>query len=153
MSHPVCLRTAAVEPFLSVDPGHPVRPPGRGGRWRPTDAGYATAEAALALPSLLVVLAVAVWVLACVGAQLRCVDAARVAARVAARGDSTTASVAAGRAAGPRGASVRITSTGSQVLVIVRAEVRPFGAALHLPAVQVQARAVAEREDAPRMAP
>ena len=133
MCHPACLRTADAEPFPSAGPGRPSRSPGRAGRWRPTDAGYATAEAALALPSLLVVLAVAVWVLACVGAQLRCVDAARVAARVAARGDSTAASAAAGRAAGPRGASVRITSTGSRVLVVVRAEVRPFGAALHVP--------------------
>mgnify|MGYP000606676768 CR=1 FL=1 len=39
------------------------------------------------LPVLLTVLALAVWVLVCVNAQLRCVDAARAAARVAARGE------------------------------------------------------------------
>ena len=113
------------------------------------DGGYATVEAAVALPSLLVVLAMAVWVIACVGAQLRCVDAARAAARVAARGDSVAASTAAGRATGPRGARVQVTTTGARVVVVVQAQVRPFGVAVHLPSVHVQARAVAEREDAP----
>ena len=112
------------------------------------DGGYATAEAAVALPSLLIVMAMAVWVIACVGAQLRCVDAARVAARVAARGDSVAASVAAGRATGPRGARVTVTSGGSRVVVVVQAQIQPFGMAVHLPSVHVQARAVAEREDA-----
>jgi Flp pilus assembly protein TadG len=40
------------------------------------DRGSVTAETALVLPVLVVVLAMAVWVLAAVGAQLRCVDAA-----------------------------------------------------------------------------
>ena len=101
----------------------------------------------MALPSLLVVLALAVWVMACVGAQLRCVDAARAAARVAARGDSVAASTAAGRATGPPGARVTVTSSGSQVVVVVQADVRPFGAAVRLPPVHVQARAVGEREE------
>ena len=120
---------------------------------RRSDLGYATAEAAVALPSLLVVLAMAVWVIACVGAQLRCVDAARAAARVAARGDSDATSAAAGRATGPAGATVHLQRSGSQVVVVVQAEVRPFGVAVHLPSVHVQARAVAEREDAAVPAP
>ena len=115
--------------------------------------GYATAEAAVALPSLLVVLALAVWVIACVGAQLRCVDAARAAARVAARGDSVAASVSAGRRAGPRSARVQVSTQGERVVVVVQAEVRPFGVAVHLPAVHVQARAVADREMSPPVGP
>ena len=118
-------------------------------RHRRNDAGYATAEAAAVLPVLLTVLALAVWVLVCVNAQLRCVDAARAAARVAARGDSVGTSVKAGRALAPPGAQVQIQLDGSQVRVEVTAQVRPFGAVLRLlPAVRVDARALAELEDA-----
>ena len=101
------------------------------------------------LPVLLTVLALAVWVLVCVNAQLRCVDAARAAARVAARGDSASTSAQAGRALAPPGAQVQIRVDGSQVRVEVTAQIRPFGAVLRLlPAVQVEARAVAAVEDA-----
>lgn len=106
------------------------------------------------LPVLLTVLALAVWVLVCVNAQLRCVDAARAAARVAARGDSVGSSVKVGRALAPSGAQVQIQVDGSQVRVEVTAQVRPFGAVLRLlPAVRVDARAVAELEDARGLTP
>lgn len=112
------------------------------------DGGYATAEAAVVLPSLLVVLAMAVWVLSCVGAQLRCVDAARAAARSAARGDTTVAAVTAGRRVAPAGADVEIQRTDRQVRVDVSVSLRPFGRALRLlPAVSVTASATADRED------
>ena len=117
---------------------------------RSGDAGYATAEAAVVLPVLLIVLAMAAWVLVCVNGQLRCVDAARAAARVAARGDSPVSAGAAGRVLAPPGAQVRIHLSGTLVEVAVTAEVQPFGGVLRvLPPVHVQARAVAEREDAP----
>lgn len=106
------------------------------------DDGYATAEAAVALPALLVVLALAVGVVVSVGAQLRCVDAARVAARVAARGDTDTVASQAGQRTAPDGARIRIVHRGDQVEVEVSAEVRLF----RLPPVQVQGRAVAEAE-------
>ena len=48
-----------------------------------------TAETAVVLPVLLLVLAGAVAAVVVVGAQLRCVDAAREGARAAARGDAT----------------------------------------------------------------
>ncbi len=112
------------------------------------DRGMVTAEAAVALPVLFVVLALAVWALACVSAQLRCVDAARAAARLAARGETPGVVLAAGREAGPRGASISTGRAGEQVVVTVRAEVRPFGGALRaLPAVSVSARAAALREE------
>jgi len=107
-----------------------------------------TAETAVVLPVLLIVLAMAVWVLACVSAQLRCTDAAATAARVAARGDSTAEAVSAGRRVAPGGADVQVTLVGDQVHAQVQTEVRPFGTALSgLPGFDVRARAVAARED------
>jgi hypothetical protein len=111
------------------------------------DDGYATAEAAVALPALLVVLALAIGVLVSVGDQLRCVDAARVGARVASRGDGDGAAAEAARRAAPAGAQVRITHRGDQVEVTVTDDVRPFGPALRmLPSVAVGARATAQVE-------
>ena len=107
-----------------------------------------TVEAALALPVLLVVLGMAVWVLACVHAQLRCTDAAGAAARAAARGEVPAVVVEAGRAVAPIGAEVRATTAAEHVEVVVRTRVRPLGGVLaRLPAVAVQGRAVAARED------
>ncbi len=86
-----------------------------GGRCRRIegDCGYATAEAEVALPALLVVLArLAVGVVVSVGAQLRCVDAARVAPRVVARGDSDAAAVRAAKQVAPREAWCWCRATG-----------------------------------------
>ncbi|CAA9345400.1 MAG: hypothetical protein AVDCRST_MAG16-2028 [uncultured Frankineae bacterium] len=113
---------------------------------RPREAGSVTAETAVLLPVLLVVLAAAVGVLACVAAQLRCVDAARAAARVAARGDAPALVQSTGARLAPADARVRVRSGGGTVEVVVSARVRPFGPALRLPAVAVQGRAVAAVE-------
>lgn len=72
-----------------VQPRSSRRPTGS----RSGQAGSVTAETAVIL-LLLVVLTAAISVLAIVGAQLRCVDAARSAARVAARGTLSTWSAA-----------------------------------------------------------
>lgn len=112
------------------------------------EGGYVTAETAVVLPVLLVVLAMAVWVLAAVGAQLRCTDAAGVGARSAARGDSAQQVDQATRAAAPAAARVDVAVGAELVEVRVTARVRPFGAALSaLPSVEVSGRAVAARED------
>jgi Flp pilus assembly protein TadG len=103
-----------------------------------------TAETAVVLPVLLVVLAGAIWVLASVAGQLRCVDAARVGARAAARGDATAAVTAATSSVAPAGAQVRVVRSGDEVTVEVTAVVKPFGAALsHLPGTHVRAAATA----------
>lgn len=113
-----------------------------------SESGSVTAEAAVVLPVLLVVLAMAVWVLAAVSTQLRCTDAAGVAARAAARGDSAAAVVKAGRAVAPRGAGVDVQVGQETVQVQVHARVRPLGGALSaLPGLEVSGRAVAARED------
>ncbi len=101
------------------------------------------------LPVLLVVLAAAISVLACIGAQLRCVDAARSAARVAARGDAADLVRATAERLAPPGARVSLVSTPDTVEVVVTAQVRPLGSALRLPTVGVSGRAVAGREDLP----
>ena len=120
-----------------------------GDRVRVNDArGSVTAETAVLLPVLLVVLAATLGVLASVAAQLRCVDAARGAARVAARGDDVATVRAAAQRLAPPGASVLVRRAGDSVEVVVTARVRPFGPALSvLPSVEVQGRAVAAAEE------
>ncbi|MCU1596210.1 MAG: TadE-like [Frankiales bacterium] len=107
------------------------------------DDGYATAEAAVALPALLVVLSLALGVLVSVGAQLSCVDAARAAARVAARGEGDVRARQAGQEVAPHGSSVAVEHRGSEVQVTVSGDIRPFRI---FPAIHVSARAVAEVE-------
>ena len=116
-------------------------------RTRGGSRGSVTAETAVLLPVLLIVLAAAIGVLACVAAQLRCVDAARAAARVAARGDVPALVQETGQRLAPPGARVVVGAADDSVEVVVSARVRPFGTALRLlPAVEVSGRAVAVLE-------
>lgn len=109
--------------------------------------GSVTAETAVLLPVLLVVLAAAIGVLACVAAQLQCVDAARAAARVAARGDDASVVRTTAERLAPPGSRVEVHDVGDVIEVVVSAQVRPFGTALRLlPAVDVRGRAVAAAE-------
>ena len=86
-----------------------------------------TAETAVVLPVLLLVLAGAVAAVVVVGAQLRCLDAAREGARAAARGEPVAAVTAlAGRAA-PDGAVTTVSPEGDEVRVSVSARVAPLG--------------------------
>ena len=110
---------------------------------RRRDDGMVTAEAAVVIPSLFVVLALMLAVLMTVGAHLSVVDASREAARRAARGDSTSAAVEAAKRLAPRGATVTIHSRGDVVEAEVRATVRPFRL---LPSFTVRAAASAEQE-------
>jgi hypothetical protein len=121
------------------------------GRRRGTDDGTATAEMAVVLPALAVVLAFALWSVAAVTASLRCVDAAHVAARALARGEPSELSVAAARAVAPAGAQVVVSRSGDLVVVEVRATARlpgPWSDAI--PGVSLMGRAVASVEDATR---
>ena len=86
-----------------------------------------TAETAVVLPVLLLVLVAAVAAVTVVGAQLRCVDAAREGARAASRGESASAVTGwAGRAA-PDGARITVAAKGDEVRVRVTGEVAPLG--------------------------
>ncbi|WP_448611372.1 TadE family type IV pilus minor pilin [Geodermatophilus sp. URMC 60] len=103
-----------------------------------------TAETAVVLPVLLLVLAGAVAAVTVVGAQLRCVDAAREGARAAARGeDAALVTAFAGRAA-PEGAAATVAVDAATVTVTVTAQVAPLGPVPFR--VPVSATAVAQRE-------
>jgi hypothetical protein len=86
-----------------------------------------TAETALALPALALVVGLMLWALLAATAQLRCVDAARAAARSVARGDALAESVAAGLRLAPAGAHIRVERGGGLVRVKVEATVGPAG--------------------------
>jgi len=103
-----------------------------------------TAETAVVLPVLLLVLAGAVAAVTVVGAQLRCVDAAREGARAAARGEDTALVTALAGQAAPDGATATVAVGGSTVTVTVTAQVAPLGPVpLRVP---VSASAVSQRE-------
>jgi Flp pilus assembly protein TadG len=114
-----------------------------------TDEGTATAELAVMLPALVLVLVVALWSVSAVTGQLRCVDAARTAARALARGDSPASAVAAARAAAPAGARVVVSREGDLVVVDVSARSRlPGRWSGGLPGLTLSGRAVAPVEGA-----
>jgi Flp pilus assembly protein TadG len=105
-----------------------------------------TAETAVVLPVLLLVLAGAVSAVVVVGAQLRCVDAAREGARAAARGESDALVARMVADAAPDGAVTELGGDGETVRVTVSATVSALGP---LPwQVEVSATAVGVREPA-----
>nr|WP_267880895.1 MULTISPECIES: TadE family type IV pilus minor pilin [unclassified Streptomyces] len=108
------------------------------------DRGFVTAEAAMVLPVLVLVVTTLVWGLLVVLAQIQCVDAARVGARAAARQDPDGAVVLVTRRTAPRGAKVTVSRRAGQVRVVVSAS--PPGLGL-LP-FRLREEAVAEAEEA-----
>ena len=111
---------------------------------RRRDGGMATAELAVVLPALVLVIAAGLTMVSVVLAQVRCVDAAREAARAAARGESADVVRSAAVRAAPAAASVEVGSAGEQVRVTVSARAGRVGGLL--PAFHVSASAVALRE-------
>ena len=107
------------------------------------DRGMVTVEAALALCSLVVVLAMVLAAVSAVAAQLRCVNAAREAARLTARGEQDRAEELARRIA-PHGAVVAVTVHGDEITARVSAN--PVAALL--PGIEVRAEAAAVLEPA-----
>jgi hypothetical protein len=109
------------------------------------ERGHVTAEAAVALPALVLALAAGLWAVAVVTAQLACVDAARAGARAAARGEPAEAVRQEVLRAAPSHASASITRENDLAKVVVSAVVRP-GWAPVLPPVTVTATAYAATE-------
>jgi Flp pilus assembly protein TadG len=107
------------------------------------DAGMVTAEIAVAMPVLMVLLGAALTGLVAIGGKLGCVDAAREAARALARGDSVNSARSLVREAGPRGATLTATVDKTQVRATVRSRIAPAGL---LPGLTVSAEAVASPE-------
>jgi hypothetical protein len=84
-----------------------------------------TAETAAVLPVLVLFAMALVWGLLAVGAQLRCVDAARTGARAAARQDPEDEVARVAREAAPQGARITVSRGSGLVRVVVVA--RPPG--------------------------
>jgi Flp pilus assembly protein TadG len=87
-----------------------------------------TAETAVVLPVLLLVLAGAVAAVTAVGGQLRCVDAAREGARAAARGEPVAVVEAVVARAAPDGAATTVSHGAEEVAVTVTVAMAPAGA-------------------------
>ncbi|WP_338748644.1 TadE family type IV pilus minor pilin [Janibacter alittae] len=80
-----------------------------------------TAELALTIPAVIVVLVTCLSALAWGVDQVRCVDAARVAVRELARGESTARSVRDAQQTAPESATVEVSRPGADVTVAVTA--------------------------------
>ena len=111
------------------------------------ERGAATAELALAIPLLLSLTVGLVWLLSVGAAQIRMVDAAREAARAAARGDPVAEAESRAEQIAPPGSTIAVTSGERDVVSTATGSVdAPGGLLGFLPAVRLQARAVAARE-------
>ncbi|WP_105970966.1 TadE family type IV pilus minor pilin [Streptomyces geranii] len=107
------------------------------------DRGFVTAEAAVALPVLVLFSLGLVWALLVAAAQIQCVDAARAGARAAARQDPPGAVAEVARGAAPSGAEVAVSREGDLVRVRVVARSPGIGSL----AVDVTHEAVALAEE------
>jgi hypothetical protein len=103
------------------------------------DRGAVTVEAALALCSIALFLALALGAIAAVTASVRCTDAARELARLSARGEPERGHVVAARLA-PAGALLSLSHDGDVVVARVTATV------LQPLPLRVEGRAVAAVE-------
>lgn len=93
-------------------------------RCRPwAERGSVTAETAVALPSLALVLGIALAAVQAAAAHLACVDAARVGARALARGDSEAAVRSSISAVAPERADTEVSDQAGFARVVVRAPV------------------------------
>ncbi|TQF04637.1 pilus assembly protein TadE [Kitasatospora acidiphila] len=115
-----------------------------GAAGRVCDGGYVTAETAVLLPALIALMLLLVWGVLVAAAQLRCIDAARVAARAAARGDADPADQA--RKVAPPGAAVEVVESSDTVRVLVEAQCPGIGRLAST--LKVSAVAVAASETA-----
>jgi hypothetical protein len=97
-----------------------MRPPWRasGSGHRDTDPGSVTAELALALPTLVVILTVGLYALAAVSVQGRCATAAAAGARAVARGESPTVVRAHVLEGLPRGSSAEVGRADPALLTV-----------------------------------
>lgn len=90
-----------------------------------------TAEVAVAIPSLVLLLAVSLAAVDLGVSQVRCVDAARTGARLLARAEPMSVTREQVRVAAPTGAQLGVTTSGGRVTVRVSAPVpallRPLG--------------------------
>jgi hypothetical protein len=122
---------------VRVRPGRGRIPAAGPARHRRRDDGMVTAELAVALPALVLVMVAALYGVALVTAQLRCVDAAAVGARLAARGESAQLVRAAALGGAPESARLEIARSATVVTATVAVRVDPPGLSRLLPGVMV----------------
>lgn len=91
------------------------------------ERGSVTAETAVVLPALVLVLCAGLWALSAVAAQVRCVDVARSAARALARGEPLAQVRTRALSDLPGHSTVSLRREGDQVVVAVHTVVRPLG--------------------------
>lgn len=104
-----------------------------------------TAEIAVAIPSLLVLLAFALTAISVASGQLRCIDSAREVARAESRGEPVAVARELSNQLAPAGASVRsVNRPGGRIEVTVTGRISALGGML--PSFSVHATAVSLRE-------
>ncbi|MEE4492423.1 TadE family type IV pilus minor pilin [Streptomyces sp. BE230] len=122
---------------------------GAGVAGRCGDRGAVTAEAAMAIPVLVIFALALMWALMAASAQIRCVDAARAGARAAARSEPEAQVREAALSAAPDRARVDVERAGDLWRVTVAAPAPGPGPL----AVTLNSEAVAAAEDAVGVAP
>ncbi len=105
-----------------------------------------TAELAMGLPALVLLLLFGLSMLGALAAEARCADAARIGARAAARGETEDVVRRWAASAAPPGAIITIHSGANTVEIRVRAEFAGGGRS-PLPGIEVEAAAVTPVED------
>lgn len=111
------------------------------GRW--CDRGAVTAEAAMAIPVIVIFALALLWALMAASGQIRCVDAARAGARAAARSEPEAQVREAALSAAPERARVEVERAGQLWRVTVTAPAPGPGPL----AVTLSAEAAAAAED------
>jgi hypothetical protein len=86
-----------------------------------------TAELAVAIPAVVLVLALCLAGLLAGVDQIRCVDAARIGSRAAARGESVAATRDLALRAAPSGSTVHVERWGDDAVVVVRTRTGGWG--------------------------
>ncbi|QWC83730.1 pilus assembly protein [Nocardioidaceae bacterium] len=139
----------------TLSPRRPLSPRHLRGTRR-TERGAVTAEAALVIPSLVLVTLALVWAISLVALRIAAIDASREAARVAARGESVAAARTAARRVAEGASAVHVEVGAELVRVRVEMPVVPtalgglLGSALGgLTDATVDAEATAVREVLP----
>lgn len=84
-----------------------------------------TAELALTLPAVVLVLVICLSAVSWGVDQVRCVDAARVAVRELARGETEERAVSDGERTAPEGASIAVSRDGDDITVTVSSPAPP----------------------------
>jgi hypothetical protein len=117
-----------------------------------TERASATAETAVVLPALVLVLGICLWLIGWASTALRCAEAARAGARAAARGEPADGVAAAARRTAGRPVATTTSAAGDLLTVRVSWRLAPPPLLGRLvPAVTVREAATARAE--PRAGP